>query len=194
MSQSIRVLAFAGSLRRDSWNKKLAHVAAEAARAAGAEVTELDLRDYEMPLYDGDIEKESGLPAKAKAFREVLKSHQALLISSPEYNSSISGVLKNAIDWASRNEKGQGSLDAFDGKVAGLLAASPGALGGLRGLVTLRSILGNIRVLVVNDQIALSKAHEAFDENGALRDEKQAETVRKIANRVVHVARALANG
>jgi NAD(P)H-dependent FMN reductase len=194
MSQSIRVLGFAGSLRRDSWNKKLAHVAAEAARAAGAEVTELDLCDYEMPLYDGDLEQESGLPPKAKAFREMLKSHQALLISSPEYNSSIPGVLKNAIDWASRNEKGQGSPDAFDGKVAGLLAASPGALGGLRGLVTLRSILGNLRVLVVNEQIALGKAHEAFDEKGALRDEKQAETVRKIANRVVHVARALANG
>ncbi len=193
MSQPIRILSFAGSLRRDSWNKKLAHVAAEAARAAGAEVTEIDLRDYEMPFYDGDIEQSKGLPEAAKRLRELMMSHQGLLISSPEYNSSISGVLKNSIDWVSRNEKGAGSLECFDGKVAGIMAASPGALGGLRGLVTLRSILGNIRVIVVPEQIALSKAHEAFDEKGALRDEKQHESVRKIAARVVHLSRALAS-
>lgn len=192
MSDTIRILSFAGSLRRDSWNKKLAHVAAESARKAGAEVTELDLRELDLPMYDGDLEKEHGLPAGAKRFRELLLAHQGLLIASPEYNSSISGALKNAIDWASRNEKGVGSLECFDGKVAGLLAASPGILGGLRGLVTVRSILGNIRVLVVPEQVTIPKANEAFDEGGNLRDAKQNESVAKLAARVVHVARALA--
>src|SRR5690606_37477107 len=107
MSNPIRVLAFAGSLRRDSWNKKLVRIAAEGARAAGAEVTVLDLRDVEMPLYDEDLERASGLPEGAKRFKQMLLAHQAILISSPEYNSSISAVLKNAIDWASRAEPGE---------------------------------------------------------------------------------------
>jgi NAD(P)H-dependent FMN reductase len=191
MSNPIRILAFAGSLRRDSWNKKLVHVAAEGARAAGAEVTVLDLRDVAMPLYDGDIESSTGIPEAAKRFKQMLLAHQGLLIASPEYNSSISGVLKNAIDWASRAEPGEKPLVCFDGKVAGLVAASPGALGGLRGLVTLRSILGNIRVLVVPEQVAVSKANEAFDAEGKLRDVKQAESVRNVGARVAAVARAL---
>ncbi|MCY2959408.1 MAG: NAD(P)H-dependent oxidoreductase [Planctomycetota bacterium] len=192
MTSPIRVLAFAGSLRRDSWNKKLVRVAAEGARAAGAEVTVLDLRDVEMPLFDEDLERERGLPEGAKRFKQLLLAHHAILISSPEYNSSISAVLKNAIDWASRAEPGEKPLACFDGKVAGLLSASPGALGGLRGLVTVRSILGNIRVLVVPEQVAISKAHEAFDADGNLRDAKQAESVRHVGTRVAAVARALA--
>lgn len=194
MSNPIRVLAFAGSLRRDSWNKKLVRIAAEGARAAGAEVTVLDLRDVEMPLYDEDLERASGLPEGAKRFKQMLLAHQAILISSPEYNSSISAVLKNAIDWASRAEPGEKPLACFDGKVAGLVSASPGALGGLRGLVTVRSILGNIRVLVVPEQVAVGKAHEAFDADGNLRDAKQAESVRNVGARIANVARALAGG
>lgn len=191
MTNPIRILAFAGSLRRDSWNKKLAHVVADGARAAGAEVTELDLRDYAMPLYDGDVEAASGLPDAAKRFKQALIAHHGLLIASPEYNSSISGVLKNAIDWASRAEPGEKPLICFEGKVAGLVSASPGALGGLRGLVTVRSILGNLRVLVVPEQVAVSKAHEAFDAEGKLRDAKVADAVRHVAARVVAVTRAL---
>lgn len=191
MTNPIRILAFAGSLRRDSWNKKLAHVVADGARAAGAEVTLLDLRDYAMPLYDGDAEAASGLPDAAKRFKQALIAHHGLLIASPEYNSSISGVLKNAIDWASRAEPGEKPLICFEGKVAGLVSASPGALGGLRGLVTVRSILGNLRVLVVPEQVAVSKAHEAFDAEGKLRDAKVADAVRHVAARVVAVTRAL---
>ncbi len=191
MTNPIRILAFAGSLRRDSWNKKLAHVVAEGARSAGAEVTVLDLRDYAMPLYDGDVEAASGLPDAAKRFKQALIAHHGLLIASPEYNSSISGVLKNAIDWASRAEPGEKPLICFEGKVAGLVSASPGALGGLRGLVTVRSILGNLRVLVVPEQVAVSKAHEAFDAEGRLSDAKVADSVRNVAKRVVTVARAL---
>jgi NAD(P)H-dependent FMN reductase len=183
-----RILAFAGSTRTESFNKKLVKIAAAGARAAGAEVTLVDLRDLAMPLYDGDIEAAEGLPPNAKKFKELMKSHKGLLIASPEYNSSISGVLKNAIDWASRPEPGEPPLVAFDGKIAGLMSASMGALGGLRGLVTVRSILGNIKVLVVPDQVAVSKAHEAFNADGTLKDEKVHASVEKLGACVASIA------
>lgn len=189
-----RILAFAGSLRRDSWNKKLVRAAAESARAAGAEVTLLDLRELPMPLYDGDLEAAEGVPENARRFKKLLQEHQGLLLACPEYNSSITGVLKNAIDWASRQEEGEKSLACFDGKVAALLAASPGALGGLRGLVTVRSILSNIRVLVLPEQFALSKAHEAFGPDGTLSDAKARGSVESIARRLVEVTGRLAGG
>jgi chromate reductase len=192
MTTPIRVLAFGGSLRRDSWNKKVALVLADGAREAGADVTVLDLRDVPMPPYDGDLEAEIGLPDGAKRFKELLIAHDAVLLSSPEYNSSIPGVLKNAIDWASRAEPGEKPLAAFEGKVTGLASASPGALGGLRALITVRAILGHMRMIVVPEQVSISKAHEAFDADGRLRDAKQADSVRRVAARVVHVARALA--
>src|SRR5262249_23053287 len=120
-----------------------------------------------------------------------LKSHQGMLISAPEYNSSISGVLKNAIDWASRTEPGEIPLICFTDKVAGLMSASPGSLGGLRGLVTVRSILGNIGTLVIPHQVAVSKAHEAFQEDGSLKDPKQQASVEKIGAQVVHLVEKL---
>jgi len=194
MASAPRILAFAGSLRRNSWNKKLARIAADAARAAGGEVTLLDLADLPMPLYDGDHEESQGLPENAKRFKRLMMEHSGLLISCPEYNSSISAVLKNAIDWASRQEAGETPLQCFDGKVAALLAASPGALGGLRGLVTVRSILGNIRVLVLPEQLAVAKAHEAFTEDGKLKDAKQQASVEAIARRLVTVVALLRAG
>jgi chromate reductase, NAD(P)H dehydrogenase (quinone) len=172
-----QILAFAGSTRTGSFNKKLIQVAAQGVRDAGAVVTVLDLRDLPMPLYDGDLEEQEGMPANAQAFKTLLIEHHGLLIASPEYNSSISGVLKNAIDWASRPAEGEPPLVAFTGKVASLMSASPGGLGGLRGLIPLRSILGNIGVIVLPDQIAISKAHEAFDDEGRLQDEKKAASV-----------------
>ena len=180
MAYTPRILAFAGSTRTDSFNKKLVKIAAMGAQAAGAQVTFIDLRDFPMPLYDGDLEIKEGIPPHAIKFKEALLSHQGLLISSPEYNSSISGVLKNAIDWASRALPGEAPLSCFTNKVAGLMSASPGALGGLRGLVHLRSILENIHVLVLPDQIAVAKAHEAFHADGSLKDIKQQAAVQDI--------------
>lgn len=194
MSNTPRILAFAGSLRRDSWNKKLVKIAAEGARAGGAEVTMLDLRDVSMPLYDGDLEKSEGLPEGAKRFKELLLAHHGLLISSPEYNSSISGVLKNAIDWASRAAPGEAPLACFNDKVVGLMAASPGRLGGLRGLVTVRSILSNINVLVLPGQVAVASAHEAFAEDGRLKDAKQHAAVGEIGAKVASVVARLNAG
>jgi chromate reductase, NAD(P)H dehydrogenase (quinone) len=188
----VKILAFAGSTRSQSWNKKLVTIAAAGARAAGAEVTVIDLHDLPMPLYDGDLEAQEGIPAHALEFKRLMREHAGLLIASPEYNSSITAVLKNAIDWASRAEPGEAPLACFTGKVAGLVSASPGALGGLRGLVTLRSILGNIRVLVVPEQVAVAKANEAFAADGSLADAKQQDAVMAVGRAVVRIASALA--
>ena len=174
------ILAFAGSTRTGSFNKQLVRVAAASARTAGAEVTLIDLRDLPMPLYDGDLEANEGLPQHAKTFKELLLAHQGLLISAAEYNSSITGVLKNGIDWASRLAPGEAPLACFTGKVAALMSASPGALGGLRSLVHVRAILGNIGVLVLPDQVAIPRAHEAFNPDGSLKDSKQHASIEKL--------------
>ena len=168
-----RILAFAGSTRRESFNKKLVAIAAQGAREAGAEVTLIDLKDFPLPLFDQDLEAEQGMPENGKKLKKLFIDHDGLLIASPEYNSSFSAALKNAIDWVSRPAPGEPSLVAFRGKVATLMSASPGALGGLRGLVHVRSILGNIGVIVLPDQIAVAKAHEAFQPDGSLVDPKR---------------------
>lgn len=191
MSIRPKILCFAGSLRKDSLNKKLVKVAMAAAKEAGAETTYIDLKDYPMPIYDGDIEAESGIPENALKLKKLMKEHQAFLIASPEYNSSVSGALKNLIDWTSRPEQGEKSLACFTGKVAGIMACSPGAMGGLRGLVTLRSILNNINVLVVPEQQAVSKAGDAFAEDGNLKDEKTQNAVANIGKRVAHLTKCI---
>ncbi len=187
MSQ-VHIVAFAGSARKDSFNKKLIRLAAEAAEKAGAKVTLLDIADYQMPLYDGDDEAETGMPEAARQFKNVLASADGFLIASPEYNSSISGVLKNIIDWTSRADGANDKpLSAYAGKYAGIMAAAPGALGGLRGLYPLREILQNISVTVIPAMQAVSQAGSAFDENGQLKDEKNAVALAKVATQLVDV-------
>ena len=171
MSEPVKILAFAGSTRRDSWNKKLLHIAIQSARSAGAQVTLIDLKDFPLPLYDGDLEATAGVPENALKLKELFKSHQGLLLACPEYNSSITAVLKNTLDWVSRPVPDEPPLAAFKGKVVTLISASPGALGGLRGLVHVRAILGNIGCIVLPDQQAVSKASTAFNDAGSLKDE-----------------------
>jgi chromate reductase, NAD(P)H dehydrogenase (quinone) len=180
MSAKPRILAFAGSTRSASYNKRLVAIAARAAETAGAEVRVIDLRDFALPLFDEDLESESGPPEAATRLKTLMVEHDGFLISSPEYNSSVSAVLKNAIDWASRPAAGEPPLVAYRGKVVTLMSASPGALGGLRGLVHLRSILGNIGVIVLPDQVAVPRAFEAFQEDGALKDAKQQASVQAL--------------
>ena len=146
MTRKLRILAFAGSTRKDSYNKKLRRIAAKAAEECGAEVTLVDLKDLPMPLFDEDLERETGMPESAAKLKALMVESDGFLIASPEYNSSITAVLKNAIDWVSRPVPNEPSLLAFMGKTAILMSASPGNLGGLRGLVHLRAILGNIGV------------------------------------------------
>ncbi|NER22218.1 MAG: NAD(P)H-dependent oxidoreductase [Symploca sp. SIO1B1] len=191
MSQPIKILAFAGSARIESFNKKLVKIAAEGAKVAGAEVTYLDFLDYPMPLFNQDLEALE-LPEPVVQFKALLKSHQGFIISCPEYNGSITPLLKNAIDWASRPGPGDApALDCFKGKVAALLATSPGALGGMRGLVHVRAILEGIGVLVITEQKAIPGAYQAFDEQGNLKDEKQLKAVQTIATKLVDVTTKL---
>ncbi len=181
------ILAFAGSTRTESYNKRLVQIAVMGARAAEADVSLTDLRNYPLPLYDGDLEVCDGLPANARKLKDLFLAHRGLLISAPEYNSSITAVLKNVIDWVSRPVPGESSLACFDGKVAALMSASPGALGGLRGLVHLRSILQNIKVLVLPDQVAVPRAGEAFNPDGSLKDAKQEAAVEELGARLAQV-------
>jgi chromate reductase, NAD(P)H dehydrogenase (quinone) len=183
-----KILAFAGSLRTGSLNKRLIRVAAEAARAAGAEVTLIELRDYPLPPYDGDIEA-NGLPAAAVALKDLFKAHAGLLISAPEYNGGISGTLKNTIDWISRRGDDERSLAAFSGKFAGLMAASPGQFGAVRGLGQLRHVLTTVGVLVVPQQRGIHAADKAFDEEGRLKDPAQQAAIEAIAQRLVDLIR-----
>jgi NAD(P)H-dependent FMN reductase len=187
-----RILAFAGSTRTQSWNKKLVRTAADAVRAAGAEVTLIDLREMPMPLYDGDLEVTSGLPEGARALKRLMIEHHGFLISAPEYNSSISAVLKNAIDWVSRPQPNEPPAVAFRGKVAALLAASPGNLGGIRGLFTVRQVLTTLGVLVLPTQFGLARANEAFAEDGSLKDPAQQKTVAGLAMELVTITGKLA--
>jgi NAD(P)H-dependent FMN reductase len=185
MAYTPKILAFAGSTRKESFNKKLVRIAADAARNAGAQVTLLDLRDIPMPLYDGDLEAEQGIPENGKKFKVLLLAHDGLLIAAPEYNSGISGVLKNAVDWASRPVVGEPPLACFAGKVATLMSASPGALGGLRGLVVVRSLLSNMGTIVLPTQVAVPQAHNAFGSDGKLKDPKQQDSIESLGRDLV---------
>jgi NAD(P)H-dependent FMN reductase len=168
------ILAFAGSSRKGSINKKLVQIAATAAEKEGAQVTVIDLIDYPMPLFNQDLEEEQGMPEKAQEFKALLIAHDGFLIASPEYNSAFSPLLKNVIDWASRAEsENEPPLLAFKGKVVSIMATSPGALGGMRGLVFLRMLLNNIGIIVLPEQRTIAKGYQAFSEQGKLIDEKQ---------------------
>ncbi|MGL4622907.1 MAG: NADPH-dependent FMN reductase [Chroococcidiopsis sp.] len=147
----------------------------------------LDFRDLPLPLYDENLEEAEGLPENALKLKGLMKAHQGFLIACPEYNSSITPLLKNAIDWASRPEPGEPPLLCFKEKVAVLMSASPGGLGGLRGLVHVRSILGNIGVLVLPDQKAIGNAHQAFDENSNLQDEAQQSAIMQLGSKLAAV-------
>jgi len=162
-----KLIFFAGSARKESFNKKLAKAASEKAKELGADVTFIDLADYEMPLFCEDYEAENGMPETAKALAKIFHEHDGFLIASPEYNASFSPLLKNTLDWLSRpnNE----SLAPYAGKVTALMAASPGALGGIRGLPQLRHVLSNIAMNgthVIPKQFCLGAAHKAFDNEG----------------------------
>jgi len=191
MSLAPRILAFAGSAREDSFNKKLVRVAARGVEQAGVACTFLDLRDHPLPVYDADLEASEGLPASALKLRELFAAHEGLLISAPEHNSTISALLKNTIDWITRTPDAKADLACFRGRACALLAASPGALGGLRGLVTVRSLLGNLGVMVLPDQLAVGQAHKAFGPDGDLLDDTQRRRAEAIGSELARVVAKL---
>ncbi len=168
---TVKILAFSGSARRNSIHKKLLKTAVKGAEDAGAEVTVIDIRDYPIPLYDGDLEDGEGIPENAQKIRALFDNHDGFLLACPEYNSSITPLLKNIIDWVSRPQDGVSGLVHYTGKTAALLSASGGNLAGLRGLFTVRQILSVLGVHVIPEQFGLSGANKAFDENDYMVDE-----------------------
>ena len=175
----LKVLAFAGSTRADSYNKKLVREAAEKAREMGAQVTVIDLKDYPMPLYDADLEAKNGMPENVKKLRQIMMAHDAMIIASPEYNASMSAVLKNAIDWTSRTEDGKFSKAAYKGKKIAIMSATTGKRGGARSLSHLRMVLEDVGGVVVSPQVEVPRVHEFTLEKeerkmAALKEELQA--------------------
>jgi len=183
MATSPRILALAGSARRDSLNRKFLAVAIQAARDAGGEVTLIDLNAYELPLYHGDREDEQGLPANATKLIELIAQHQALLIASPEYNAMLTPLLKNTIDWCTR-----GADNPFVGKVAAVISASPGAFGGIRSLQLAQQLLLKLGCHVVPGQTTLPHADKAFAADGTLTEARALKAVKAHAADLVRLA------
>ena len=181
----MRILALAGSLRSGSYNRKLLAVAVRAI-GARAEIDTLDLRDVAVPVYDGDLEQRDGLPEGARAFKGRIAAAEALLIATPEYNNSVPGPLKNAIDWASRPPG-----NPFRDRTVLLMGASPGPFGAVRGVLAVRQILTALHALVIPAYVTLPHADEAFDASGDPRDPKVTERVTRACDELLRITAAL---
>lgn len=188
----LKLVVFAGSARRDSMNKKLARAAARVAdRADGTDVTFIDLRDFPLPLYDGDLEDAEGLPDNCLTLKALFREQHAMLIACPEYNGSITPLLKNTVDWLSRPHPDEPRLACFQDKAVTLFSASAGALGGLRGLVHVRALLGNIGCIVLPGQLAVGGADKAFDADGMLADQSRRDLLTRYVNATIATATRL---
>ena len=191
----MKTLIFAGSTRQQSFNRKLATVAAQMARATGAEVTHIELSDFDIPMYNADLEAK-GTPADVIRLKQLMWEHPAWIICSPEYNGSYTALLKNTIDWASSPAKShpawQDGLKSFRGKVVGMLSASPGALGGLRAQSHLAPLLVNLECWLAPRNFALGRAGDAFTADGALIDEGARRNVQAVIDQVLWAAGRLA--
>jgi chromate reductase len=172
-----KILAFAGSTRKESYNRRLIELAKD-------DVTLIDLKGYELPMYDADLEAKHGLPGNAVRLKKLFSEHDALLLACPEYNGSITPLLKNTLDWISRPSGDEPPSAAFQGKVAALISGSPGGLGGMRGLVHVRAILGNMGVIVLPNQLAVPRAHEEFDDKTRAKVAAIVQALKTVAERL----------
>jgi chromate reductase, NAD(P)H dehydrogenase (quinone) len=189
-----KILVFAGSTRRDSFARKLATAAVPLLVTAGGQATHIELADFDLPIYNGDLEAEHGLPDKVRALQKLIASHDALLIATPEYNGSMTPLELNTLDWCSRvdNENPAGSgLVIFRDKPAAIIASSPGGLGGMRALFHLRDVLGYLGMVVIPQQLAAGKANELFAVDGHLKDDHQRAALQTVANALVEAATRL---
>jgi len=187
---STKILVFAGSLRQDSHSKKLARAAAHMATAAGAAATFIDLRDYPMAIYDGDVEASDGPPDNAFRLQELIAAQDGLIIVSPEYNHSMPALLKNTLDWVSRTPRVRGA-NPFKGKVAALMSTSPGGLGGIQGLDHLRRVVEVVGALVLPSAVALPHADQAFAADGSIKDARMTGRVSDLVSELVATAHRL---
>ncbi|MCC0007127.1 MAG: NAD(P)H-dependent oxidoreductase [Hyphomicrobiaceae bacterium] len=193
MSSDVRLLFFAGSQRRASFNKRLARLGVMIAEANGIAATFADLGDYPMPIYDGDLEAAEGPPDNARKLKHLLSLHNGVFIASPEYNSSIPPLLKNTLDWVSRVREGDElPNEVFKTRVFALGSSSTGGMGGLRGLNTVRQVLElGLGALVLPEQFAVPRAADAFAENGHLKNKDSQETFKALIQKLARAARVL---
>lgn len=188
-----RLLFFAGSARTGSHNKRLAELGARIAETNGIAATFADLGDYPMPLYDADLQNTEGIPENAMKLEALMKVHSGIFIACPEYNASITPLLKNTIDWVSRIRRNdEEPLAVFKTRVFALGSASPGGMGGLRGLNTVRTTLElGVGALVLPDQFALPRAADAYDEDGHLKNKELFEQLKRLIQKLARAAHVL---
>jgi chromate reductase, NAD(P)H dehydrogenase (quinone) len=188
-----RLLFFAGSARQKSFNKRLARLGAQIAEANSIPSTFVDLADYPMPMYDGDLEAKSGQPENAHKLKNLMRAHTGIFIASPEYNSAFSPLLKNTIDWISHiRDEGEAPMEVYRTRVFALGSASPGGMGGLRGLSQFRLVMElGIGALVLPDQFLLPRAADAFDDHGHLKNKDQQEQLKTVIQKLARAARVL---
>lgn len=193
MPHTPKLLFFAGSARASSLNRKLALLAAHIAEANGIAATFADLGDYPMPLYDGDLEAQDGIPPNAHKLKALMQVHSGIFIAAPEYNASITPLLKNTLDWVSRiRDEGEAQMDVYRSRVFSISSASQTAYGGVRGLIMLRQTLAvGLGALVLPEQITIARAQDAFDEHGHLKDKAQQERVKTLVSKLARAARVL---
>jgi chromate reductase, NAD(P)H dehydrogenase (quinone) len=189
-----KILVFAGSIRSGSHNARLAALAAKELALAGADVSHISLQDYPLPIYNGDDEVDTGVPAPARNLKRMMAGHQGVFIASPEYNASIAPLLKNTIDWISRvRERGEPPLAVFKDRAFALGGASDGVFGALRSLMALRQVLElGCGALVLPEQITVFRASEAFDEMDNLKEERAAASLKRVVARLADAAREMA--
>lgn len=189
---TIKILAFDGSGRKDSINRNvLNHVITELNGDKDVEITQINLHDYDLPIYNGDLESEDGLPETVMKLKELFKSHDALLIATPEYNGSFSPLLKNTLDWVSRPVQGEAYLSEFSGKIAGLITASAGKLGGMRGIYQLNTVLFGVGVTVLPNIVSVAFYNDAIDEDKKLKNDADKNAVAALAKRISKVTKAV---
>jgi NAD(P)H-dependent FMN reductase len=186
-----KILVLSGSLRTGSYNTRLAALAAKELTLAEADVTRISLGDYPLPIYDADMEANAGMPDMAVKLKQMFGAHQGVFIATPEYNASVTPLLKNAIDWVSRvREKNEPTLAAYKNRAFALGAASPGPYGGMRSLMAMRQVLElGCGALVIPEQLSVASAADAFDDMDDFKDKRYANQLKNVARRLIEVAR-----
>lgn len=193
-SKKPKLLFFVGSARKDSVNKMLARNAYEIAKKAGADATFIDLKDFPLPIYDGDLEEKEGLPKKVIELKKIIAAHDGIFIASPEYNGSISPLLKNTLDWVSRSVPNNKALsDVYEKKIIALGAASPGQGGGQRGLVVTRMLIENLGAIAIPQQVTIKKAYQQFDKGGNLTNNEDSETLKDVVTNLIRLTTDIKN-
>lgn len=189
---ALKILVIPGSLRTGSLNAKLAAVAAHALALEGAEVNRISLSDFPLPIYDGDLQAKSGVPKHAVNLKRMMAAHHGVLIVTPEYNSSVPALLKNAVDWVSRVQDAHETRgQVFRGRVFAIASASGNRLGGARALAALRLILSACHAQVIPNQIALAFAEEAYDEMDRLKHAADVEALKALARQLIDVSQRM---